>query len=232
MHVSAPASRSIRDLPADMLPRERLLDHGPDALSDAELLAVLLRTGVAGCNAIDLGRALLARFGGLRGLFTAPAHELLTVAGVGPTKASQLLAALELSRRQLAEAITRTDALTQPDLVKRYCAATLAHRDIECCIALYLDTRNRLIGSEELARGTIDQAAVYPREVVRAALRHHASSVILAHNHPSGVAEPSRADENFTRCVRDALALVDIRLLDHIIVAGQTTVSLAERGQL
>ncbi len=222
----------LRTLPASTRPRERLLAHGPATLSDAELLAILLRTGVPGCNAIELGTQLLVKFGGLRGLFGAHPDDLLACVGMGPGKVSQLLASLELARRQLAESLTRNNAMDHPEQVKHYCGAALAHLDIECCMALYLDTRHRLIAAEELTRGTLDQAAVYPREIVRAALRQRAAAVILAHNHPSGVAEPSRADEHFTRCVKDALALVDVRLLDHIIVAGHHAVSLAEMGRM
>jgi DNA repair protein RadC len=217
------------DTPAER-PRERLLRHGPATLTDAELLAVVLRTGTQGCDAVELGRRLLARFGGLRGLFAAPREELMAVTGLGMVKTGQLQAIMELARREVAETLSRGDALSNPADVRRYCATALAHREIECCLALYLDARNRLITAELLSEGTLSQAAVYPREIVRAVLRHHAASVILAHNHPSGNAEPSMADELLTRHVRGALALLDVRLLDHIIVAGRQTVSLAERG--
>jgi len=219
-------------LPPEERPRERLLRHGPEVLTDAELLAVLLRTGTPGCNAIELGRRLLAEFGGLRGLLAASGDELRRVRGLGAVKVGQLQAVLELARRELAETLARGDAMTRPDDVRRYCATTLAHRQVECCMALYLDARHRLIVSELLSQGTLAQATVYPREIVRAALRHHAAAVILAHNHPSGNPEPSRADEHLTQHVRNALALVDVRLLDHIIVAGRQTLSLAERGLL
>lgn len=229
--IAAPAV-PLAAMPPEERPRERLLRHGPTVLTDAELLAVLLRTGTRGCNAIELGRRLLTQFGGLRGLFGASRDELRGVLGLGEVKAAQLQAILELARRELAEEIHRGDALSRPDHVRRYCSATLAHRRIECCMALYLDARNCLITSEILSQGTLAQAAVYPREIVRAALRHHAASVILAHNHPSGNAEPSQADEHLTRHVRAALALVEVRLLDHIIVAGGQTTSLAERGMM
>ncbi|VCU69955.1 hypothetical protein PIGHUM_02021 [Pigmentiphaga humi] len=219
-------------LPPDERPRERLLRHGPAVLTDAELLAVLLRTGTRGCNAIELGRRLLAEFGGLRGLFAASRDDLRRVPGLGAAKASQLQAILELARRELDETMRRGDALSNPADVRRYCATALSHLHIECCLALYLDARNRLIASEMLSQGTLSQAAVYPREIVRAALRLHAAAVILAHNHPSGNADPSQADEHLTRHVRGALSLVDVRLLDHIIVAGGRTTSLAERGLL
>ncbi|OVZ54146.1 hypothetical protein CDO44_27225 [Pigmentiphaga sp. NML080357] len=228
MSIATPSLQAA--LPPEERPRERLLRHGPGVLTDAELLAVLLRTGTPGCNAVELGRRLLAEFGGLRGLLAASRDELRRVRGLGEVKAGQLQAILELARRELAETLSRGDALSNPGDVRRYCATTLAHRQVECCMALYLDARNRLITSELLSQGTLAQATVYPREIVRAALRHHAASVILAHNHPSGNPEPSQADEHLTRHVRNALALVDVRLLDHIIVAGRQTTSLAERG--
>lgn len=227
-----PTSSLQASLAPEERPRERLMRHGPAVLTDAELLAVLLRTGTAGCNALELGRKLLADFGGLRGLFSAPAAELRRTPGLGSVKTGQLQAILELARREIAETLQRDDVMSHPEAVRRYCATALAHLDIECCLALYLDARNRLIISEMLTTGTLAQAAVYPREIVRAALRHHAASVILTHNHPSGNPEPSQADEHLTRHVKSALQLVDIRLLDHIIVAGRQTTSLAERGLL
>ncbi|GAA4339420.1 DNA repair protein RadC [Pigmentiphaga soli] len=217
-------------LPPEEQPRERLLRHGPGVLTDAELLAVLLRTGTPGCNALELGRALLTRFGGLRGLFAAPRHELRKIPGLGDVKTGQLQAILELARREIGETLQRDDVMDHPEAVRRYCATTLAHREVECCLALYLDTRNRLIAGEMLSEGTLAQATLYPRELVRAALRHHAAAVILAHNHPSGNPDPSQADEQLTRHVRSALLLVDVRLLDHLIVAGRQITSMAERG--
>lgn len=217
-------------LPPDERPRERLKRHGPGVLTDAELLAVLLRTGTPGCNAVELGRKLLNEFNGLRGLFAAGADELRGVPGLGEVKAGQLQAILELAKREIAETLTREDVLNSPGTVKRYCSMALVHRDVECCMALYLDMRNRLIAAPMLSEGTLGQTAVYPREIVRSALRMHAAAVILAHNHPSGNPEPSEADLALTRQVKNALALVDIRLLDHIIVAGRVTTSLAERA--
>lgn len=213
-------------------PRERLLRHGPGVLTDAEILAVMLRTGTPGCNAVELGRRLLTQFGGLRALLSAGRDEMQRVPGLGQAKICQLLAVLELARRALEEDLARGRALDQPARVKQYCAAILGHRRVEHCLALYLDSQYRLIASEDIARGTLTQASVYPREVVRAALRHHAAALILAHNHPSGVAQPSMADHRLTQHLKQALALVDIRLLDHLIVAGGQTVSLAELGQL
>jgi len=226
-----PTLSSLHDsVQPDERPRERLRRHGPGVLTDAELLAVLLRTGTRGCNAIELGRKLLKEFNGLRGLFAASTEELRAIPGLGDVKTGQLHAILELARREIAETLNRDDVLNTPGAVKQYCSLTLGHRDIECCMALYLDTRNRLIATTMLSEGTLAQTVVYPREIVRSALRLHAASVILSHNHPSGNPEPSDADERLTRQVKSALALVDIRLLDHIVVAGRITTSLAERG--
>lgn len=213
-------------------PRERLLAHGAQVLTTPELLAIILRTGPRGSDAIDLGRSLMTRFKGLRGLLSADAEALLKVPGIGPAKTCELLAINELNRRALAEALRSGEALDQPQRVKHFCTAMLGHLRIEHCMALYLDSQYRLIATEELARGTLTQASIYPREVVRAGLRHHAAALILAHNHPSGVAEPSQADLALTRHLKHALALVDIRLLDHLIVTAQSAVSLAERGQV
>lgn len=213
-------------------PRERLLAHGAQVLTSAELLAIILRTGPRGSDAIELGRGLINRFKGLRGLLSADAQALLGVPGLGPAKTCELLAINELNRRALAEELHTGIDLDQPQRVKHYCTAMLGHLRIEHCMALYLDNQYRLIATEELARGTLSQASVYPREVVRAALRHHAAALILAHNHPSGVGEPSQADLALTRHLKHALALVDIRLLDHLIVTAQSAVSLAERGQV
>lgn len=213
-------------------PRERLLAHGAQVLTTPELLAIILRTGPRGTDAIDLSRSLINRFKGLRGLLSADAEALLKVPGIGPAKTCELLAINELNRRALAEALHSGEVLDQPQRVKHFCTAMLGHLRIEHCMALYLDSQYRLIATEELARGTLTQASIYPREVVRAGLRHHAAALILAHNHPSGVAEPSQADLALTRHLKHALALVDIRLLDHLIVTAQSAVSLAERGQV
>ncbi|CFL98795.1 DNA repair protein [Bordetella pertussis] len=202
-------------------PRERLLRHGAATLSDPELLALALRTGVAGCNAVQLGHDLLRRFGGLRGLLGTSPAELQVVPGLGTAKACVLAAVLELARRTLEE-----------DLVRRYCQAALGHRKVEHCIALYLDARLKLIICAEVARGTLTQAQIYPREIVREALRHHAAALILTHNHPGGTAAASAADIAMTRQIRQALALIDVRLIDHVIVAGAATVSMAAQGHL
>lgn len=213
-------------------PRERLLRHGAGALQDAELLAIALRTGIPGLNVMDLSYRLLERFSGLRGLLGATPEELMTVSGLGEAKSCTLAALLELARRTIEEDLTRNDTLRHPGQVKQYCMTALGHRRVEHCIALYLDNQLRVITTGELARGTLSQASVYPREVVREALRHHAAALIVAHNHPSGLAEASAADRGFTSQLKQALALVDIKLLDHLIVAGSTVVSMAELGEL
>lgn len=213
-------------------PRERLLAHGPDVLTSAELLAIILRTGIKGCGVVELSHRLIQQRGGLRGLLASDAATLLTLPGLGQAKACEILAISELGRRALEEELRAGDTLDQPARVKRYCIARLAHLDIEHCVALYLDSRFRLIACDEVSRGTLNQSSVYPREVVKAALRHHAAAIILAHNHPSGVAEPSQADLALTRHLRKALALVDVRLLDHLVVTASGAVSLAEQGVL
>ncbi len=222
---------SVR-LPKQDRPRERLLRHGAASIQNAELLAVALRTGIPGLNVVDLCRQLLERFGGLRGLLSTSPQDLMAIAGLGASKACTLAALLELARRALEEDLVRDASMHHPTRVKQYCKAALGHLQVEHCIALFLDAQLRLIATGELARGTLSQAAVYPREVVREALRHHAAALIVAHNHPSGVASPSAADRAFTRHLKEALALVDIRLVDHLIVAGGSAVSLAELGCL
>ena len=213
-------------------PREKLLAAGPGALTNSELLALLLRSGHRGVSAVRLARDLLARFGGLRGLLCAPQAAVCGQPGMGPGKYAQLQAALELARRHLAEPLERDGPLTSPAAVRDFLHARLRDLPYEVFCCLYLDNRNRLISFDELFRGTIDGASVHPREVLRQALAHNAAAVILAHNHPSGVAEPSQADELITRRLRSALGLVDIRVLDHLVVGDGTTVSFAERGLL
>ena len=220
----------IPDWPANERPREKLLRLGPAALSDAELVAIWLRTGRRGQNAVELARSLLAEFHSLRGLFGADPARLASCPGIGPARRAELQAALEMARRQHLEALCAGPPLTSPRLAADYLLAQLRDRDHEVFCCLYLDNRHRLIGFEELFKGTIDGASVHPREVVKQALARRAAAVILAHNHPSGVAEPSRADEAITARLRDALALVDIRVIDHVIVGDGVCVSLAERG--
>lgn len=223
---------AIKDWPEGERPRERLVNLGAQALSDAELIAVILGTGTTGQSALDLARAALTRFGGLSGLLASGPEELGTIDGLGPAKSAQLQAVLELARRSLREEIRRDPALSSPDKVRDYLKMTLAHRQHEVFMALFLDAQNRLLTADELFRGTLTQTSVYPREVVKRALAVNAACVIFAHNHPSGVAEPSRSDELLTAILKQALGLVDIRVLDHVIVAGSRTVSFAERGLL
>ena len=223
---------AIKDWPEGERPRERLVAHGAQALSDAELIAVILGTGTTGRLALDLAREALPRFGGLSGLLASSPDELGTIDGLGPAKSAQLQAVLELARRSLREEIRRDPALSSPDKVRDYLKMTLAHREHEVFMALFLDAQNRLLTADELFRGTLTQTSVYPREVVKRALAVNAASVIFAHNHPSGVAEPSRNDELLTASLKQALGLVDVRVLDHVIVAGSSAVSFAERGLL
>lgn len=222
----------IQDWPVAERPRERLLAVGARALSEAELLAIWLRSGTRGQSAVDLARALLAEFGSLRGLLTADAARLFRHRGIGPARYAELHAALELARRHHYQTLRAGPALTSPRLARDFLMAELRDRDQEVFCCLYLDTRHRLTGFEALFTGTIDGASVHPREVVKRALACRAAAVILAHNHPSGVAEPSQADELLTRQLKEALALVDIKVLDHFIVAGRATLSFAERGLL
>jgi DNA repair protein RadC len=223
---------AIRDWPAAERPRERLAQHGAAALSDAELLAIFLRVGVRGKSAVDLARELLASFDGdLADLAAADTKRLARLPGIGPAKAAQLAATLELARRALAGPLKLKDALASPQAVRDWLRLTLGKLQHEVFVALWLDSQNRLIASEELFRGTLTQTSVYPREVVKKALLHNAGAVILAHNHPSGLAEPSRADEVLTSSLKQALALVDVKLLDHFIVTGGAhPLSFAERG--
>ena len=223
---------SITDWPAAERPRERLLSQGPQALSDAELLAIFLRTGVRGRSAVDLARDLLSRFGGLRALLEAERDSFCDSPGLGDAKYAQLQAVMEMARRHLADELQRGDALTSPAMTRRFLASRLRHLPHEVFGCLFLDNRHRVLRFEELFRGTIDAASVYPREVVKHALACNAAAVILAHNHPSGVAEPSGADRQITERLREALGLVDIRLLDHMVIGDGEPVSFAERGWL
>ncbi|MEZ5541498.1 MAG: DNA repair protein RadC [Pseudomonadota bacterium] len=220
----------IRDWPARERPRERLLLHGPGNLSDAELLAILLQTGLRGKTAVDLARELLTAFGGLRALLDADRTAFCAHAGLGPARFALLQAVLEMARRHLQEALQRSDTLENPEATRRYLTSRLRHLPYEVFACLFLDNRHRVITYEELFRGTIDGASVHPREVVRRVLEINAAAVILAHNHPSGVAEPSRADIALTRRLVDALALIDVRVLDHVVVGEGGGSSFAERG--
>ncbi|BAU77254.1 RadC family protein [Metapseudomonas furukawaii] len=221
---------SIRDWPAAERPREKLLELGATALSDAELLAIFLRTGVAGRSAVDLARHLLADFGGLRALLGAEFHEFCRHLGLGPAKYAQLQAVLEMGRRHLAEDLRRESALESPQAVRDYLKAQLRHAPHEQFACLFLDARHRVLAFEVLFQGTIDGASVYPRQVVKRALAHNAAALILSHNHPSGVAEPSAADRQLTQRLKEALALIDVRVLDHFIVGDGEPLSMAEYG--
>lgn len=221
----------ISDWPMEERPREKLLDRGPAALSDAELLAIFLRTGTRGLTAVDLARRLLDEFGGLKPLLDAGEAAFCQHRGLGRAKYAQLQAVLEMARRHWFENIQRGDALCSPDDTRRYLSAELRSCPHEVFACLFLDNRNRVRSFEKLFYGTIDGASVYPREVVRRVIENNAAAVILAHNHPSGVAEPSAADRQITQRLKDALALVDVRVLDHLII-GDETVSFAERGLL
>jgi DNA repair protein RadC len=225
---------SITDWPEGERPRERLLALGPEALSDAELLAIYLRVGVRGKSAVDLGRELLQRFDGqLNRLVDATHEELASVSGIGMAKAAQLKASFELARRALGQEMSRRDTFASPGQVRDWLRLKLATRQNEVFMALWLDAQNQLLKAEELFCGTLTQTSVYPREVVKSALSHNAAAVILAHNHPSGIAEPSQADQTLTLTLKSALAMVDVKVLDHFIVAGNTTpISFAERGLL
>jgi len=221
---------AITDWPAEERPREKLLQRGAEALSDAELLAIFLRTGVTGKTAVDLARDLLHEHGSLRNLMAADCPRFCASHGLGPAKYVQLQAVLEMGRRHLHETLKYGDVLTSPQHTRSYLSARLRGYPYEVFACLFLDNQHRVIEYEELFRGTIDGASVHPREVVRRAISHNAAAVILAHNHPSGVAEPSSSDAHITRRLKDALALVDVRVIDHIVVGDGEMTSLAERG--
>ncbi len=221
---------AITDWPVDERPREKLLQRGPASLSDAELLAIFLRTGVSGQTAVDLARSLLNQFGGLRQLLTSSQEQFCQGHGLGLAKYTQLQAVLEMSRRYLQEQMMLSDTLSSPTETRRYLQAKLRAYPYEVFSCLFLDNRHRVICFEELFRGTIDGASVHPREVVKRSLEHNAAALILAHNHPSGIAEPSQADRQITAHLTRALSLVDIRVLDHIIVGDGEPISLAEMG--
>lgn len=223
---------TIKDWPEGERPREKLLQRGAASLSDAELLAIFLRTGAPGVTAVDLARQLLTQFGGLRALLAADRRSFSEGRGLGAAKFAQLQAVLEMSRRHLQESLQRGEGLTSPQLTRRYLQSCLRDEGREVFAALFLDSQHRVICYEPLFYGTIDAASVYPREVVKRSLQHNAAALILAHNHPSGVAEPSQADCRITTRLKDALSLVDIRVLDHFVVGDGEVVSFAERGLL
>ncbi len=223
----------LKDLPEDARPREKLLARGPGALGDAELLALLLRTGLPGKNALQMGQELLDTFGGVAGLLHTTADDLQRIKGLGgPAKRAQLVAVLELARRALAQQLQAKPLFSTPQAVRDYLQLQLGSRPHEIFAVLFLDSQHRLIVLEELFRGTLTQTSVYPREVVVRALALQAGSVVLAHNHPSGEARPSRADEALTQTLKAALALVDVRVLDHFVVTSTQAVSMAELGLL
>ena len=221
---------SMARWPAGERPRERLLALGPTALSDAELIALFVGTGVRGQSALDVARELLARFGRVSRVLSAAQVELDAVPGVGEAKYAQIAAVMELARRALSEEMRARDSLTSPAAVRGYLRLHMQDLGHECFYCVFLDAQNRVIAAEELFRGTLTQTSVYPREVLKQALRHNAAALILAHNHPSGVAEPSMQDQALTRTLAEALALIDVKVLDHFIVAPGCCLSFAERG--
>ena len=223
---------AITDWPADERPREKLLQHGAARLSDAELIAIFLRVGVKGKSAVDLGRDLIRHFGSLTRLFRASEAELSAIHGMGQAKFVQLQAVLEMAKRALAEDMHDLDAASSPQAVQQYLQLWLAGRQQELFVGLFLNAQNQVLAAEVLAEGTLNQAAVYPREVLKRALHHHAAAMIVAHNHPSGTLTPSQADIAFTTRLKEALAFVDVRLLDHVIIGGNRAYSFVEHGQL
>jgi len=236
---------SLKSLPADAQPREKLLARGPAALADAELLAILLRTGIVGKGVLQMAQELLeppavdratgqvsGGFGGIAGLLHTSAADLERIKGLGPAKRAELVAVLELARRALAQQLREREVFDAPDTVRHYLQLHLAAKGHEVFAVLFLDSQNRLLAMEELFRGTLTQTSVYPREVVLRALHHQAAAVVLAHNHPSGSVQPSRADESLTQTLKTTLALVDVRVLDHVIVAPGQALSMAEEGLL
>ena len=223
---------AITDWPAAERPREKLIEHGAEALSDAELLAIFLRVGVVGKSAVDLARDLLIKFGSLNGVFAATEYQLSQVHGIGASKYVQLQAIFEMSRRALSEQLQSRDVLNSPQAVRDYLVLKLGNLTKEVFLILFLDTQNRLIASEDMFSGSLKETSVYPREVIKRALHHNAASVIFAHNHPTGIAQQSSADELLTKQLKQALDLVDVRVLDHFIVAGNQTLSFSQKGLL
>ena len=223
---------TISDWPEDDRPREKLIAKGSEALSDAELVAILFRTGMRGRSAVDLARDALTHFGSLSGLLTSDRSAFAAIRGLGDAKYAQLQAVLEMSRRALRETLDRGAALGSPQAVRDYLRLKLQGKAHEVFVAVFLDAQNRVIAVEELFRGTLTQTSVFPREIVKRALHYNAAALIFAHNHPSGVAEPSRADEALTQTLKHTLALVDVKVLDHFVVGGDAAMSFAERGLL
>jgi DNA repair protein RadC len=223
---------TIKDWPAGERPREKLLEHGAASLSDAELVALFLRIGITGKSAVDLARDLLAHFGSLNHLFAARREQFNAIPGMGDAKYAQLQAVFEMTRRALLEEMTQGVALSSPKAVKDYLTLSLGALPHECFMVLFVNAQNRLIAAEEMFRGTLTQTSVYPREIVKQALARNAAAVIFAHNHPSGAAEPSQADRYLTDNLKAALQLVDVKVLDHFVVAGRHVLSFAERGLL
>lgn len=223
---------AITDWPASERPREKLLAQGAVALSDAELLAIFLRVGVTGKSAVDLARDLLNSFGSLNGIFSADVSQIQQVHGMGESKYCQLQAIFEMSRRALSEEMRTGDTLNSPQKVRNYLTLALSHLRKEVFMVLFVDTQNRVVAHEVLFEGTLTQTSVYPREIVKRVLHHNAAAVILAHNHPSGVTTPSAADKNITQTLKQALDLIDVRVLDHFIVAGNQMSSFMELGLL
>ena len=222
----------LKDIPQDARPREKLLARGPGALSDAELLALLLRTGLPGKNALQMGQELLNTFGGVAGLLHTGPQALKSIKGLGPAKRAEIVAVLELARRALAEELKEKTVFSTPQAIRDYLQLQLGSRPYEVFAVLFLDAQHRLIALEELFRGTLAQTSVYPREVVVRALALNAASVVLAHNHPSGSAQPSRADEAITKTLKAALGLIDVQVLDHFVVTTSQATSMAEMGLL
>jgi DNA repair protein RadC len=229
---NAPTNYSIKDWPSEQRPREKLLTQGVQSLNDAELLAVFLRTGIAGRNALTLGNDLLQRFGNLHGIVNASKEDFCQTKGLGLAKWANLAAAAEITRRSLQNELQERSAFRSPAMVKDYLCLWFSNRPFEAFVALFLDAQHRLIDAKELFRGTVNQTAVYPREVVKVALAMNAAAVVVSHNHPSGSLEPSNSDHLLTKGIKDALSTVDIRLLDHLIVGGNKTLSFAEKGLL
>jgi DNA repair protein RadC len=223
---------AITDWPEDERPRERLLKQGAASLSDAELLAIFLRVGVAGKSAVDLARDMVKHFGDLDRLFEASQSAFCEIPGLGPAKYAQLQAVLEMAKRAMKNDLRETDALNSPAAVKNYLRMALGKKKQEIFAVVFLDAQNRPIVMEEMFHGTLTQTSVYPREVVKRSLFHNAASIMLAHNHPSGTAEPSHADQVLTQTLKNALSLIDVRVLDHFIVGGDSVLSFAERGLL